>query len=150
MISSIIFWYLLLMTIWIIFTFPAITNVAGFKKKMLFETKTVCSHFFFLCGASQFVGSWLLPQGLNPCPLQWKCKILTIGPPGYSPLVPFKGRGELYFISKGKQTSLLSPAPKATGVRPCTKATEVEPRSKVTSKADWAPLGPCQKPSDSY
>ena len=29
----------------------------------------------------------LLPgQGLNLCPLQWKCGVLTVGPPGKSPL----------------------------------------------------------------
>ena len=39
--------------------------------------------FFFFCPAQQ-VGSESPDQGLNPCPLQWKSRILTMGQPGKS------------------------------------------------------------------
>ena len=44
--------------------------------------------FFFLAVPW---GLWDLSspdQGLNPCPQQWKCAVLTTGPPGNSPLLP--------------------------------------------------------------
>ena len=31
------------------------------------------------------MGFKFLDQGSNPCPLQWKCRVLTTGPPGKSP-----------------------------------------------------------------
>ena len=36
----------------------------------------------------RLVGSLFPYQGLNPDPQQWKCGVLTIGPPGSSPKVP--------------------------------------------------------------
>ena len=36
--------------------------------------------FFFYC-AAQLAGSYFLDQGLNLGPQQWKCRILTTGPP---------------------------------------------------------------------
>ena len=41
--------------------------------------------FFFLFGcAVQHAGSQFPDQGSNPCPLQWKHRVLTIGPPANS------------------------------------------------------------------
>ena len=40
---------------------------------------------FFFGHAVRLAGSWFPGQGLNPDPLQWKCGILTTGPPGKSP-----------------------------------------------------------------
>ena len=38
--------------------------------------------FFFL---ATLCGIWnYLDRGSNPCPLQWKCRVLTTGPPGKS------------------------------------------------------------------
>ena len=34
-----------------------------------------------------YVGSYFPDQGSNPCLLQWKCEILTIGPPGKSEIL---------------------------------------------------------------
>ena len=42
--------------------------------------------FFFGCTA-QHVGSQFPDQGSNPCPLQWKCGVLTTGLPGNSSLI---------------------------------------------------------------
>ena len=42
--------------------------------------------FFFIALATlQHVGSQLPNQGLNPCPLDWKLRVLTTGLPGKSP-----------------------------------------------------------------
>ena len=41
--------------------------------------------FFFFCLALQHVGSQFPNQGLNPCPLHWKLRVLTSGLPGKSP-----------------------------------------------------------------
>ena len=30
------------------------------------------------------MGSWFFNQGLKPCSLKWKCRVLTTGPPGLS------------------------------------------------------------------
>ena len=39
-----------------------------------------CFYFF-----AALLGMWNFPdQGPNPCPLQWKCGVLTTGPPGKS------------------------------------------------------------------
>ena len=38
--------------------------------------------------------SWLPGQGLNPCLLQWKCGVLTTGPPGKSQEVNFRQWGQ--------------------------------------------------------
>ena len=35
-------------------------------------------------GVTQHVGSEFPDQGSNPPPLQWKCRVLTTGPPGKS------------------------------------------------------------------
>ena len=40
--------------------------------------------------AARHVGSQFPDQGLNPCPLHWKCGVLTTGPPGKSPLGSFE------------------------------------------------------------
>ena len=45
--------------------------------------------FFVFCGVFCFflvwpVGVWFPDQGSNPCPLQWKRRVLTAGPPGES------------------------------------------------------------------
>ena len=46
----------------------------------------VCSFFCFcflvFCHSTGLVGSWFPDQGSNPCPLQWKHRFLTTGPPG--------------------------------------------------------------------
>ena len=46
----------------------------------LFQTLML---FYFDC-ALECVGSSFPNQALNPCPLQWKLRILTIGLPGKS------------------------------------------------------------------
>ena len=48
--------------------------------------------FFFLATATRHVGSQFPDQGLNLCPLQWKCGVLTTGPPGKSLTGVFKIR----------------------------------------------------------
>ena len=40
---------------------------------------------FFCCCATWHVGPSFPGQGLNPCPLQWKHRVLTTGPQGNSP-----------------------------------------------------------------
>ena len=45
--------------------------------------ETPCS-FFFFGRAAGHAGSSFPDQGWNPCPLQWKHRILTTGPPGKS------------------------------------------------------------------
>ena len=50
------------------------------------EIKLFCQLFFCFSYTSQHVGSYFPDQGLNPCPLQWKCKVLTTGPPGKFPV----------------------------------------------------------------
>ena len=44
-------------------------------------------YFLFFWPHMWHVGSWFLKQGLKPCSLQWKCRVLrvlTTGPPGLS------------------------------------------------------------------
>ena len=41
--------------------------------------------YIFFGRTTQHVGSWFPDQGSNPCPVQWKCRVLTTGPPGKSP-----------------------------------------------------------------
>ena len=41
--------------------------------------------FFFFCCTTQHVGSQFPNQGLNLCPLHWKHRVLTTGPPEKSP-----------------------------------------------------------------
>ena len=53
--------------------------------------------FFFFCCTTQLVGSWFPNQGLNPCPQQWKCGVITTGLP------------EHIFKEKTKEQFLLTP-----------------------------------------
>ena len=46
--------------------------------------------FFFFCCAEWHVGSYFSEQGLKPCPLHWKCRVLTTGPLGKSLYLTFK------------------------------------------------------------
>ena len=43
-----------------------------------------CFLFWPCCAAC---GSYFPNQGLNPRPLHWKCRVLTTGPPGKSPVL---------------------------------------------------------------
>ena len=46
--------------------------------------------FFFCLGRTAWhVGSYFPDQAWNPCPLQWKCKVLTAGLPGNSAFEAF-------------------------------------------------------------
>ena len=45
--------------------------------------------YFSFGHAAQRAKSYFPNQGLNLCPLQWKLKVLTTGPPGKSQLCPF-------------------------------------------------------------
>ena len=47
------------------------------------------SFFFFSDCATRLAGSQFPDQGLNPGPLQWKCRVLTTGQPGNSPIHRF-------------------------------------------------------------
>ena len=49
-------------------------------------------------------GMWNFPnQGWNPCPLQWNCSILTIGPPGkFKSSIIFKVALHLYITTISK------------------------------------------------
>ena len=40
--------------------------------------------FFFFCHATWLAGFYFSDQRRNSCPLQWKHRILTTGPPGKS------------------------------------------------------------------
>ena len=42
---------------------------------------------FCFAHATRHAGSYFPDQGSNPCPLQWKHGVLTIGPPGKSQFV---------------------------------------------------------------
>ena len=44
----------------------------------------ISSFFFFFGLTLRLVGSQFPDQGLNPCPLHWKCGVLTTGSPGNS------------------------------------------------------------------
>ena len=44
------------------------------------------NYYYFFGHAAQLVGSWFPDQGLNPHTRQWKCGVLTTGPPGNSHL----------------------------------------------------------------
>ena len=48
--------------------------------------------FFFLFLATWLAGSYqqFPKKGSNPCPLQWKCRVLTTGPPGKAQFESFK------------------------------------------------------------
>ena len=46
---------------------------------------SVFSFFFFFWPPSTACGILIPDHGLNLCPLQWKCGVLTAGPPGKSP-----------------------------------------------------------------
>ena len=55
------------------------------KLKRPAETYTVVLHFFVSFGHMlQLVGSFFPDQGLNPCPQQWKHRVLTTRPSGKS------------------------------------------------------------------
>ena len=48
----------------------------------------ISSYFLFFDGAAWHMGGSLVSrQGFNPCPLHWKCRVLTTGPPGKSLLL---------------------------------------------------------------
>ena len=50
----------------------------------------LCHSFFSSFGqATRLAGSYFPDQGSNPCPLQWKRGVLTAGPPGKSPPLPY-------------------------------------------------------------
>ena len=44
----------------------------------------MCSYYIYWLHCVWHVGPELPDQGSNPCPPQWKCTVLTIGPPGNS------------------------------------------------------------------
>ena len=46
--------------------------------------------YLFICRSVWHVGCQFPDQGLNPYPLQWKCRVLTTGPPGNSLNVLYK------------------------------------------------------------
>ena len=53
--------------------------------------------FFFFDPATRLAGSWFPNQGTNLCPLQWKWRLLTTGPPGNSPpWIIFKKKNHLF------------------------------------------------------
>ena len=59
-----------------------------------------CNIFFLKFGhAARLVGSQFPDQGLNPGPRQWKCRVLTTGPPGNSPQI-------LQMLTLGRQSRL--------------------------------------------
>ena len=46
--------------------------------------------YLFTGCTMQHVGSQFPDQGLNPCPLHWKPRVLTTGPPEKSPILVFE------------------------------------------------------------
>ena len=56
----------------------ALSSLSSFFKKFLLFGHTV-----------QHMGSYFPNQASNPCPLQWKCSVLTTGPPRKSPCLLF-------------------------------------------------------------
>ena len=75
---------------------PSLTFPTGTSRQSCSPRLTQCARaksrlhlglflFFFFGLTAQHVRSYLPDQGLNPCPLQWKCRVLTTGRPGKSP-----------------------------------------------------------------
>ena len=56
------------------------------------ENKTPFYFIYVLFLAKQHEGSLFPEQGLNPCPQQWKRRVLITGSPGKSPELLFKGQ----------------------------------------------------------
>ena len=53
--------------------------------------KKECWNFFFFFDCSVWhAGSWFSDQGLNTCPLRWKCRVPTSEPPKKSPRFHFR------------------------------------------------------------
>ena len=49
------------------------------------QTSGTGPDFFFPPCSVRHVGCWLPNQRSTPCPLHWKCRVPTTGPPGRSP-----------------------------------------------------------------
>ena len=59
----------------------------------------------FFGHATQHVGSEFPNQGSNPCPLRWKCRVLTTEPPEYSPQLTIQSllnSDIIFYYSLGK------------------------------------------------
>ena len=61
---------------------PELTQILGLADKDIKRFFVFC--FCFFGHTAQHAGSEFPNQRLNPCPLQWKCGVLTTGPPGKS------------------------------------------------------------------
>ena len=74
--------------------------------EQLKHTHTLLSRFFSQCFLFLGVGDWTMghtkswfpDQGLNPCPLKWKCGVSTTGPPGQFRVRSFEGRLHLQCV----------------------------------------------------
>ena len=78
-------------------------------KDILENDKSAGFFYFFIYFLATSRSTWALSsdQGSNPCPLQWKCGVLTTGPPGKSQVLAFyKGTRGLE-KSDGKETDQL-------------------------------------------
>ena len=68
------------------FNFRTVLNSQNYFKliqKFPYTQYLVLPTFFFFFGhAAWLAGSYFPKQGSNPWPLQWKCRVLTTGPPG--------------------------------------------------------------------
>ena len=58
--------------------YPPVT----FASKILNDEMCKCKALCFFRHTPLHVGSWLPHQMSNLCPLQWRCRVLTTGPPG--------------------------------------------------------------------
>ena len=54
--------------------------------------------FFFFLSILWLAGSSFPDQGSNPCPLQWKLGVLTVGPPGDSQRWATLSREDVLFV----------------------------------------------------
>ena len=75
------------------------------------EAEIIEGHLFFFGCATWHEGSWFPDQGLNPCSLQWKGRVLTIGLLGKFPLYYILGVSEFEYLDtccKCNQTQYLS------------------------------------------
>ena len=79
----------------------AFTSLVKFIPRYFILSDVVLFYFFNFFGHTmQNAGSLFPNQGSHPCPLQWRCRVLTTGPPGKSWDVILTGIASLLSLSK--------------------------------------------------
>ena len=113
----------------------------------------------FFCCTLCHTGSLFPDQGSNPCPLQWKFRVLTTGPPGKSGVVESSPNPGRYVVWDGHESDRWSltghwlhrrgvPGSTSLGLSPLARRWHLIPRADVITERvnkGWMTPGPLRQ-----